>query len=319
MILSAAVSLAAIALRYLIVIYPAEEIDELRLFQRLVLIQYGGIFFMVGGAVLVARTILERRRRIMIGALIVLIVALSFFSALKYSDFDAFAAPETPTVTPPHAGKYRFSTDWVTRHTDLWAKVLAPYKGRGNVQALEVGSFQGRSAIWFLENILIHPNSSITCIDPWGDLNEAGVLNENTFDDNIRLYGQPDKVVKLKGFSEEVLPTLKRESFDFIYIDGSHKSRDVLVDVVFSWRLLKPGGVMILDDYERWDMRTYLVPHQVAKMGIDAFLKVFGPYIEIIHRHAQVVVRKQDGPVDLHRNKRLHDWVIKAQELLAGA
>lgn len=32
-----------------------------------------------------------------------------------------------------------------------------------------------------------------------------------------------------------------------VYIDGSHWAKDVLTDAVMAWRLLKEGGVMILD------------------------------------------------------------------------
>ena len=37
--------------------------------------------------------------------------------------------------------------------------------------------------------------------------------------------------------------------FDQIYIDGSHHSPDVILDLCLAYRLLKKGGVLILDDY----------------------------------------------------------------------
>jgi hypothetical protein len=113
-----------------------------------------------------------------------------------------------------------------------------------------------------------------------------------------------------------MLPGLKKEYYDFVYIDGSHRSRDALVDAVFSWRLLKPGGYMIFDDYERQELRAYLVPHKVARMGIDAFLTVFAPHIDVIHREFQVVVRKKEGAVDLESYKRLRAFIVKAQQWL---
>ena len=48
-----------------------------------------------------------------------------------------------------------------------------------------------------------------------------------------------------------VLRRLPLESFDIIYIDGSHAVNDVLEDAVLSFRLLKPEGILIFDDY-RW-------------------------------------------------------------------
>ena len=38
--------------------------------------------------------------------------------------------------------------------------------------------------------------------------------------------------------------------FDLIYIDGSHSAKDVLLDSLLAWRLLRPGGAMVWDDYE---------------------------------------------------------------------
>jgi predicted O-methyltransferase YrrM len=38
-------------------------------------------------------------------------------------------------------------------------------------------------------------------------------------------------------------------SFNFIYIDGSHKCLDVYFDAMIAWKLLKIGGIMAFDDY----------------------------------------------------------------------
>ncbi len=32
-----------------------------------------------------------------------------------------------------------------------------------------------------------------------------------------------------------------------IYVDGSHKARDVIADAVLAWALLRPGGILIFD------------------------------------------------------------------------
>ena len=38
--------------------------------------------------------------------------------------------------------------------------------------------------------------------------------------------------------------------YDFIYIDGDHTAFAVLEDMVLSWKLLKIGGMLLVDDYE---------------------------------------------------------------------
>ncbi|MGH7790866.1 MAG: class I SAM-dependent methyltransferase, partial [Thermodesulfobacteriota bacterium] len=135
---------------------------------------------------------------------------------------------------------------------------------------------------WFLENILTHPTSSITCVDHF-------FRSEVRFDDNIKVSGLSGKVTKIKGMSENVLRTLKESSFDIVYIDGSHLALNVLMDAVSSWLLLKPRGIIILDDYG-W--RPERAPENRPKMAIDIFLKAFQPHIEILHKGYQVIIRR---------------------------
>jgi len=68
---------------------------------------------------------------------------------------------------PAPSFKYCFSEDWVSENPATWNHILGPFKGKPNVHALEVGRFEGRSALWFLENILTDPTASITCVHIW--------------------------------------------------------------------------------------------------------------------------------------------------------
>lgn len=197
------------------------------------------------------------------------------------------------TVVPSIAAEteYEFTSDWVTRHASVWAEQLKHLKGQPGIHALEIGSFEGRSAIWFLENILTHPTSSITCVDIFDDK----YAYKDKFDRNIGASGFRNKVKKIKGFSQKVLRGLDWNSYDFIYIDGSHVAKDVLLDAVLSWDLLKVGGIIIFDDY-RWQVDRYL-PWRRPKIAIDAFLHVFEPYVEVVHKEYQVVARKKEKVV----------------------
>ena len=47
---------------------------------------------------------------------------------------------------------------------ELWSEIFKEFKDQ-EVFGLEIGSFEGRSAIWLLENILTHSNSHLTCVD----------------------------------------------------------------------------------------------------------------------------------------------------------
>ena len=107
-----------------------------------------------------------------------LIITLTELSAFQMRDDRVIRA--VPRVELDVAGvnapavstsRYEFDQDrdWVSRVGATWMKALEPYKGKPNVRYLEVGVYEGRSFIWMAENILTHPTSRLTGIDPFID------------------------------------------------------------------------------------------------------------------------------------------------------
>ena len=172
------------------------------------------------------------------------------------------------------------------RHT-IWAKILAPLQGRPHLRYLEIGVCEGGSLLWMLENVLTHPTARATGVDIFpGD-------SEKIFRYNLKLSGFADKVAVMKGFSRDRLKELPKESFDVIYIDGSHMAKDVMRDAVLSWELLKIQGLLIFDDYQyNLDLPAQFRP----RTAIDAFLDSYGPSLEVVYRGYQVVVKKIIDP-----------------------
>lgn len=173
----------------------------------------------------------------------------------------------------------KFSIDWFSPHIPDWEKWLAVFKGRDNLRFLEIGCFEGRATVWLLENILTGENSKIDVVDLFEGGMEAGDFEVyynpevlEYFDYNIEPF--IEQVVIHKGLSGEVLREFRpgKDQFDFIYIDGSHRSPEVLEDSVLCWRLLKPGGFMVLDDYR---LKRYSDPLLNPKVAIDVFNMVF--------------------------------------------
>lgn len=179
---------------------------------------------------------------------------------------------------------YSYTADYVTIHIQNWLVWLAEWIGKPEVHFLEIGSYEGRSAVWFLQNILTHPTSTLDCVDLF-----TGKGLEPRFDHNIHISGRGNQVRKHKGQSEAVLLELPRSYFDVIYVDGSHRAADVLLDAALSWRLLKCGGLMIFDDY-LWEMSKPAA--QRPKIAIDLFLEAYRPRLRMIHQGYQVAVQR---------------------------
>lgn len=169
--------------------------------------------------------------------------------------------------------------------------------GMPNLQFLEIGCFEGRSSCWFLNNILTHSTATLTCVDTFEGSHEQKKSigqqvkgMETLFDQNIATIGAEHRVHKIKGESGIVLRTLPIQFYDFIYIDGSHFSTDVLTDAVLSWGLLKIGGLMLFDDYQ-W--QYYRDQTKNPKVAIDAFTTIFASELNVVEQGYQVLTQKK--------------------------
>lgn len=192
-------------------------------------------------------------------------------------------------------GDYLFQSDWFTRYVPLWEKQLAPFKDQPQLNFLEVGSFEGKSTIWTLVNILTEPTSRMVCVDTFEGSDEHEGMGidctdiESRFRHNLKVAKVEHKVEIIKGKSQTILKKLPENHFDFAYIDGSHYAADVLFDAVIAFTLVNKGGIIAFDDYY-WDM----VPNRLhrPKIAINAFLEVFQERLAVQHKGEQVFVKK---------------------------
>ena len=185
------------------------------------------------------------------------------------------------------SSEYSFSQDYVFDRSPLWTQHLSELRGKEDTHLLEVGSYEGRSAIWFLDHVLTHPSSTITCVDLF-----PSQMAEIRFDHNIAVSGCSSRVTKVKGRSQKVLKLLREDSYNIIYIDGSHRAVDVQADASLSWPLLKRGGIIIFDDYH-WNLEQPIEDR--PQTAIDNFLSDFRSQLEILHKGYQVIVRKVEA------------------------
>jgi predicted O-methyltransferase YrrM len=185
---------------------------------------------------------------------------------------------------------YNFTHNWFYGACQYWP-VLFSHIGWNREEPktiLEIGSFEGQSTCWILDNLIGHKSSKVFCLDTF----EGGVehqkedFNLDSLSDrflyNISQTGKEDFVQVLVGDSKQSLCYLVDEGliFDFIYIDGSHQAKDVLADAVISWILLRRGGLLIFDDYlwENSQADILLTP----KLAIDSFINCYRKEISFI-------------------------------------
>jgi len=124
---------------------------------------------------------------------------------------------------------------------------------------LEVGSFCGLSTA-----ILTEDGAEVTCIDPFlggEDLPERNTYE--TFEANLRSLGRFEQTTVLRKKSKDAFPYLDDDRFRLVFIDGSHEYLNVLFDILEGYRVLKPGGWLVVDDFN-WGERLPVLNALIA-------------------------------------------------------
>lgn len=178
-----------------------------------------------------------------------------------------------------------FTNDWFSARIPELEKILDPVKNCQHI--LEIGSYEGMSAAWWLQNVLAK-DGTMVCIDPF-------VVYEGQkerFYDNIKEVLKPTQ--KLWVYEERSFPALaelimNQQSYDFIYVDGHHKASVVFSDAAMAWGLLKKGGIMLFDDYEWTDAPGEL---SQPKIAVDAFVNIHADQLEVVMKNWQLAIRK---------------------------
>lgn len=112
---------------------------------------------------------------------------------------------------------------------------------------MEIGVREGDS----LKSLLLNhmPKKLILC-DTWGA--SWGGSNRKDFKHIIELLKElkyKGKVLFITGYSQNTVPQLKGKfEPDLILVDGDHSYRGAWLDLNNSWKILKKGGHLIMDD-----------------------------------------------------------------------
>jgi len=188
-----------------------------------------------------------------------------------------------------------YTNTWCDNVTFAWDALFGHYKGVPGVKFLEIGSYEGRSTAYLAKHYLTGVDSKITCIDTFeGSMEHTSAEREalyQRFLENIRAEGIADQTEVKVGTSSHWLPRLIAldAQYDVVYIDGSHIAADVMTDAALAMQLLKPGGVLLFDDYA-WD--KYPEPELNPRLAIDAFCAIWRTKTRMLHRAYQVALLK---------------------------
>lgn len=179
---------------------------------------------------------------------------------------------------------YHFTRDNFTYRIPLWQPHMKHLIDKEGVNILEIGSYQGMSSCWLLDNILTTSSSKLTCIEP-------KVIT--TLKDNIVNTGKRAQVTFLAGNTHENLASLNSQRFDIISIQDKCKlSNHAYKNTELTWKLLKTEGLLIFNDYG-WQNSAN--PQQNTKKGIDRFLDSIKHKWELVNHSPQanqLMIRK---------------------------
>lgn len=145
---------------------------------------------------------------------------------------------------------------------------------------LEVGTFVGRSAS-VIGQVAKLRNGFLICVDWFAKgqsyWNDRSVVYKDTlisFRENMEKLGLNDRIITLRGRSENVLP-LVQGSFGMVYIDGGHFEKPLTGDLNWAWEHTVKNGFICLHDYgnkEYPDVKT-VIDKFISEKGITIYLQ----------------------------------------------
>jgi hypothetical protein len=207
----------------------------------------------------------------------------NFFIHIKLS--------EKYTNLPFYDKSFKFDdNDWFFEKLPLFLDYFEHNKSKHSSikKILEIGSYEGRSSIFFLNYFNL---DNLTSVDTWegSSEHEKEILDkmgkiESNFDHNTSFY---QTVKKVKSTSDNFF--IKNDSlYDLILIDGSHEGSQVSKDLNNAFDCLKKGGFILSDDYDY----TY---HKLGNNVANSFNNFFiqnKKEIKIIYIYRQILIQK---------------------------
>jgi SAM-dependent methyltransferase len=184
--------------------------------------------------------------------------------------------------------------EYAKKNFSYFFKDVGYFKNK-EIKILHLGAYTGHGTRWMLE----HASGTCVDVDPW----RWPIYESDSFDHkDFEVFYDPASVekiydqqtlglpaIKFKGTTKEFFAQNER-TFDFIYVDASHRKSDVEYDLAESWKVLNPNGVIACDDYT-WYLNKKdpeLIPHY----AINEFIEKHANEIEVLIKNSQLWFKK---------------------------
>lgn len=183
--------------------------------------------------------------------------------------------------------------DWFNSNLaeQAFTRHLLPLAGQEHFAVLQIGAYCGDASEWLLKNILTGFGSWLVDVDTWEGSDEEP-HHEIDWNEVLDFYGNRLSAYRNHGMyvgTSDSYFEMKPAPFDFIYVDGDHRSEQVLRDAVNADRYIKVGGIIAFDDYQ-WS--GWGDSRDVPGPAVDAFLRCYEKRYEVLEIGWQVWVRR---------------------------
>ena len=184
--------------------------------------------------------------------------------------------------------KYKYTRAWFVK-SEIKNNILKILNAKKQHRILEIGCYEGLSTVFFADQLLKHHKSTLICVDPFltdNNNDHKSLLQNNqesNFNYNIKHCDYPKKITFYKKTSDDFFKTNKN-TFNFIYIDGSHEVEYIKRDMENSFNVLEQNGIMWMDDY--------LHENPQIKICMDDFIENHKDQCKIIHSNYQLAIQK---------------------------
>jgi predicted O-methyltransferase YrrM len=191
--------------------------------------------------------------------------------------------------------EYKFTNKWFRNSTtfSVWEILLREWKPE---HIMEIGCYEGQCTTYMIEQNDWSDDVKLWAVDTWEGSMEHTDVNmsdvEKRFDSNIKLAKTKAKrstqIIKEKTYSHRLMSAMMDRyegKFDLIYVDGSHTAPDVLLDATLAFKLIRPGGVIIFDDWhwKPWNDERFDNPNNTPKVAIDTFVNIHWDKLSVIN------------------------------------